>query len=405
MFGSHHVFGADFTRIWVLSFSSARLSTLRQTVRARGLYGLLRICFGHVFWILEVVGNLIFPWLNSLTITASMPVLACLPIRCCNGRRCRTPICWGEVSQRELGSTEIRTTESIQQICERLKAAQSRQKSYADKRGSYLEFSVGDKVLLKVSPWKGVIPFRKRGKLGPRFIGPFEIVACVGKVAYRLELPSELSQIHDTFHVSQLRKCLADESAFVPLEDIEVDERLNYAEKPIAVLERKTKTLRNKEIGIVKVQWEHGKGSEWTWEPEDEMRRNHTEFNCHVLGVEGLKCHLWKFKGRERERREGDKRKAAKDEIEAWVDWGVLALTSIAFKIGLWDHCLISVERHRFLPEVELLVYYLRLMYGVPNVFVLYGKCGSTWNNDIESIWDIRSSYKEWNLGINSCYK
>ncbi|KAJ9555962.1 hypothetical protein OSB04_010576 [Centaurea solstitialis] len=122
-----------------------------------------------------------------------------------------------------------------------------------------------------------LIRFRKRGKLGPRFIGPFEIVARVGKVAYRLELPPELSQIHDTFHVSQLRKCLADDSAFVPLEDIEVDERLNYAEKPIVVLERKTKTLRNKEIGIVKVQWEHRKGSEWTWDPEDEMQRNHPE--------------------------------------------------------------------------------------------------------------------------------
>ncbi|KAJ9564288.1 hypothetical protein OSB04_000254 [Centaurea solstitialis] len=215
-----------------------------------------------------------FSYNNSFHASIGMP-----PYEMLYGRRCRTPICWGEVGQRELGSTEIvqRTTESIQQIRERLKAAQSRQKSYADKRRSDLEFCVGDKVLLKVSPWKGVIRFRNRGKLGPRFIGPFEIVARVGKVAYRLELPPELSQIHDTFHVSQLRKCLADESAFVPLEDIEVDERLNYAEKPIAVLERKTKTLRNKEIWIVKVQWEHQKGSEWTWEPEDEMRRNHPE--------------------------------------------------------------------------------------------------------------------------------
>ncbi|KAJ9563463.1 hypothetical protein OSB04_008623 [Centaurea solstitialis] len=215
-----------------------------------------------------------FSYNNSFHASIGMP-----PYEMLYGRRCRTPICWGEIGQRELGSTEIvqRTTESIQQIRERLKAAQSRQKSYADKRRSDLEFCVGDKVLLKVSPWKGVIRFRKRGKLGPRFIGPFEIVARIGKVAYRLELPPELSQIHDTFHVSQLRKCLADDSAFVPLEDIEVDERLNYAEKPIAVLERKTKTLRNKEVGIVKVQWEHRKGSEWTWEPEDEMRRNYPE--------------------------------------------------------------------------------------------------------------------------------
>ncbi|KAJ9565813.1 hypothetical protein OSB04_001779 [Centaurea solstitialis] len=154
---------------------------------------------------------------------------------------------------------------------------QSRQKSYADKRRSDLEFSVGDDVLLKVSPWKGVIRFRKRGKLGPRFIGPFKVIARVGKVAYRLELPPELSQIHNTFHVSQLRKCLADEAAHIPIDDIQVDERLNYVERPIAVLERKTKTLRNKEIGLVKVQWEHRKGSEWTWEPEAEMRASYPE--------------------------------------------------------------------------------------------------------------------------------
>jgi hypothetical protein len=136
---------------------------------------------------------------------------------------------------------------------------------------------VGDDVLLKVSPWKGVIRFRKRGKLGPRFIGPFKVIARVGKVAYRLELPPELSQIHNTFHVSQLRKCLADESAHVPIDDIQVDERLNYVERPIAILERKTKSLRNKEIGLVKVQWQHRKGSEWTWEPEEEMRSNYPE--------------------------------------------------------------------------------------------------------------------------------
>ncbi|KAJ9539518.1 hypothetical protein OSB04_032251 [Centaurea solstitialis] len=228
-----------------------------------------------------------FSYNNSFHASIGMP-----PYEMLYGRRCRTPVCWGEVGQRELGSTEIvqKTTEGIQLIRDRLRAAQSRQKSYADKRRSDLEFNVGDKVLLKVSPWKGVIRFRKRGKLGPRFIGPFEIVARVGKVAYRLELPPELSQIHNTFHVSQLRKCLADESAHVPIDDIQVDERLNYVEKPVAVLERKTKTLRNKEVGIVKVQWEHRKGSEWTWEPENEMRRDYPEL------VEGLECHSKKLR-------------------------------------------------------------------------------------------------------------
>ena len=215
-----------------------------------------------------------FSYNNSFHASIGMP-----PYEMLYGMRCRTPICWGEVGQRELGSTEIvqKTTESIQMIRDRLRTAQSRQKSYADKRRSDLEFNVGDSVLLKVSPWKGVIRFRKRGKLGPRFIGPFKIVARIGKVAYRLELPPELSQIHNTFHVSQLRKCLADESTHVPIDDIQVDERLNYVERPIAILERKTKSLRNKDIGLVKVQWQHRKGSEWTWEPEEEMRRNYPQ--------------------------------------------------------------------------------------------------------------------------------
>ena len=130
-------------------------------------------------------------------------------------------------------------------------------------------------VLLKVSPWKGVIRFRKRGKLGPRYIGPFRIIARVGRVAYRLELPEELSRIHNTFHVSQLRKCIMDQEAVVSLDDIQVDERLNYVERPVAILERKKKILRNKEIPLVKVQWEHRRGSEWTWEPEAEMREHY----------------------------------------------------------------------------------------------------------------------------------
>ncbi|KAJ9562471.1 hypothetical protein OSB04_007631 [Centaurea solstitialis] len=165
----------------------------------------------------------------------------------------------------------------IKRIRERLRTAQSRQKSYADRRRSDLEFQVGDRVLLKVSPWKGVIRFRKRGKLGPRYIGPFTVLARVGKVAYRLELPAVLGQIHSTFHVSQLRKCLADETAHIPLDDIQVDESLNYVERPVAVIDRKVKRLRRREIGIVKVQWQHRKGSEWTWEPEAEMREHYPE--------------------------------------------------------------------------------------------------------------------------------
>ncbi|KAD4982493.1 hypothetical protein E3N88_19164 [Mikania micrantha] len=148
-----------------------------------------------------------------------------------------------------------------------MKAAQDRQKSYADKRRRPIEFEVGDQVLLKVSPWKGII------RQSPRFIGPFRIMARVGKVTYRLDLPDELSGIHPTFHVSHLRKCLADDVAYVLLNDIEVDEKLNYIEEPVAIVDTKEKQLRNKTIRQVKVQWKHRKVSEATWETEDEMKR------------------------------------------------------------------------------------------------------------------------------------
>ncbi|KAD6795232.1 hypothetical protein E3N88_06128 [Mikania micrantha] len=177
--------------------------------------------------------------------------------------------------QKEVGSKAavLDLTEKLQLVKARMKAAQDRQKSYADKRRRPIEFEVGDQVLLKVSPWKGVIRFRKRGKLSPRFIGPFRIIARVGKVAYRLDLPDKLSGIHPTFHVSHLRKCLADDVAYVPLNDIEVDEKLNYIEEPVAIVDTKEKQLRNKVIKQVKVQWKHRKGSEATWETEDEMKR------------------------------------------------------------------------------------------------------------------------------------
>ncbi|GKF16141.1 hypothetical protein Tco_0061059, partial [Tanacetum coccineum] len=116
------------------------------------------------------------------------------------------------------------TTEKIVQIKKRLKTARSRQKSYANKRRKPLEFQVGDRVLLKVSPWKGVVRFGKKGKLAPRYVGPIEIVERVRPVAYRLEVPQELSCVHDTFHVSNLKKCLADPDVQVPLNEIEIDE-------------------------------------------------------------------------------------------------------------------------------------------------------------------------------------
>ncbi|GJU03504.1 putative reverse transcriptase domain-containing protein [Tanacetum coccineum] len=145
------------------------------------------------------------------------------------------------------------TTEKIFQIKERLKTARSRQKSYADKRRKPLELQVGDRVLLKVSPWKGVVRFGKKGKLAPRYVGPFEIVERVGPVAYRLKLPQELSCLNDTFHVSNLKKCLAEPDVQVPLDEIEIDEHLHFIEEPIKIVERDVKNLKRRRIPLVKV--------------------------------------------------------------------------------------------------------------------------------------------------------
>ncbi|GKB51437.1 putative reverse transcriptase domain-containing protein, partial [Tanacetum coccineum] len=140
-----------------------------------------------------------------------------------------------------------KTTEKILQIKDRLKAARDRQNSYADKRRKPLEFSVGDYVLLKVSPWKGVVRFGKKGKLAPRFVGPFEIVEKVGPVAYRLDFPEELNSIR-------------------------VDAKLNFVEEPVEILEREFKKLKRSRISIVKVRWNSKRDPEFTWEREDQMK-------------------------------------------------------------------------------------------------------------------------------------
>ncbi|GJX98694.1 putative reverse transcriptase domain-containing protein [Tanacetum coccineum] len=163
------------------------------------------------------------------------------------------------------------TTEKIIQIKHHLQASRDRKRSYADKIHKPLEFQVGDKVMLKVSPWKGVIHFGKRGKLNPRYIGPFKILAKVGTVAYRLELPEKLSRIHSTFHVSNLKKCLSDEPLAIPLDEIHVDDKLNFIKEPIEIMDREVKRLKKIRIPIVKIRWNSRRGPEYTWEREDQM--------------------------------------------------------------------------------------------------------------------------------------
>nr|GEZ45184.1 putative reverse transcriptase domain-containing protein [Tanacetum cinerariifolium] len=172
--------------------------------------------------------------------------IKCAPFEVLYRRNCRSPVIWTEIGESQLIGPEIvqETTEKIFQIKKRLKTARSRQKSYAYKRRKPLEFKVEDRVLLKVSPWKGFVRFGKRGKLAPRYVGPFEIVEHVEQVAYRLKLAQELSCIYDTFHVSNLKKCLAETDAQIPWEEIKVEENLRFVEEPIEIVERDVKKLK-----------------------------------------------------------------------------------------------------------------------------------------------------------------
>ncbi|GKA17679.1 putative reverse transcriptase domain-containing protein [Tanacetum coccineum] len=188
-------------------------------------------------------------------------------------------------SMQEALGTHLDMKSVVRQLCGlRLeKAARDRQKSYADKRKKPLEFSVGDFVLLKVSPWKGVVRFGKKGKLSPRFVGPFEIVEKVGPVAYRLDLPEELNGVHDTFHVSNLKKCLADPTLQVPLDEIRVDAKLDFMEEPVEILEREFKKLKRSRIAIVKVWWNSKRGRKFTWEREDQMKLKYPHLFSDVI--------------------------------------------------------------------------------------------------------------------------
>ncbi|GJU58755.1 hypothetical protein Tco_1236521 [Tanacetum coccineum] len=134
-----------------------------------------------------------------------------------------------------------------------MQAAHDQQKSYADLKRKPMEFQVRDRVMLKVSPWKGVVRFGKRGKLNPRYVGPFKVLEKVGFVAYKLELPQELSRVHNTFYVSNLKKCYSDEPLAVPLEGLHVDDKLCFVEEPLKIMDQEVKRLKQSRILIVKV--------------------------------------------------------------------------------------------------------------------------------------------------------
>ena len=199
------------------------------------------------------------------------------PYEALYGRKCRSPIGWFDVGETKLIGPDViqQAVDKVKLIQERLLAAQSRQKSYADNRRRDLEFQIGDWVFLKVSPMRGVMRFDRKEKLSPRYIGPYQIVRRIGKVAYELDLPSDLEAVHPVFHVSMLRKCIGDPSRVFPVDDIQVTEELSYEEKPVAILDRQVRRLRTKDVASVKVLWQNNNREEMTWEAEDEMKNKY----------------------------------------------------------------------------------------------------------------------------------
>ncbi|KAK6121534.1 hypothetical protein DH2020_044725 [Rehmannia glutinosa] len=163
------------------------------------------------------------------------------PYEALYGRKCRSPICWHEVGEKKEIESEVgrntdfieETIEAIRIIGQRIETAQSRQKNYADVRRRPLEFEVGDSVFIKVAPMKGVMRFGKKGKLSPRYVGPYVITKRIGKVAYELDLPGEMSAIHNVFHVSMLKKYVPDPSHVIQTQTAQIREDLSYEEKPV----------------------------------------------------------------------------------------------------------------------------------------------------------------------------
>jgi hypothetical protein len=201
------------------------------------------------------------------------------PFQALYGRSYRTPLQWDQPGEKQVFGPDIllEAGENIKMVRENLKSAQSRQQSYANTRRRELSFEVRDFVYLKVSPIRGVRRFEVKGKLAPRYVSLYQILAKRGEVAYQLSLPEDLSAVHDVFHVSQLKKCLCVPEEQLPVEGLEVQEDLTYIEKLAQILETTDRVTRRKTIRMCKVRWGHHSEEEATWECEDDLMAKYPE--------------------------------------------------------------------------------------------------------------------------------
>ena len=208
------------------------------------------------------------------------------PFEALYGRKCRSPLCWSEVGESSLLGPELvqESSEVVKLIRERMLSAQSRQRSYADPKRRDHVFKVGDRVFLKVSPMKGVMRFGKKGKLAPRYVGPYEILRKVGSVAFELALPPDFPPVHPVFHVSLLRPYVYDPSHVLLPQSVQLASDLSFEEQPIQIVDRQVKRLRNKDIPTVKVIWGHHSEKDATWESEADMKAKYP----HLFGTSGI---------------------------------------------------------------------------------------------------------------------
>lgn len=201
------------------------------------------------------------------------------PFEVLYGRRCRSPLCWDSVGERAvLGPDWVQqTVDRVAEIRQNMLTAQSRHKRYADVRRQALEFHVGDQVLLKVSPTKGIVRFGTKGKLSPRYVGPFPVIARVGKLSYRIDLPQSMRGVHNVFHVSMLRKYLEDSEHLVLTEPVTIAQDLTLESCPLKILDESERALRHRKLKYVKILWTNQTEREATWELESQMREKYPE--------------------------------------------------------------------------------------------------------------------------------